>query len=101
MPRFLGQLLGEQETVAGFIMGQPQAAQQAVLRVGQRGLHPGQPGTVQHLVRHTAGAQHLQVTRHGIELRLRAKHLKRAAGALLVLDAGVSTQLLQAGAAVL
>jgi len=48
----------------------------------------------------TTSAQHLQVARHGIELRLRAKHLQRAAGALLVLDAGVSTQLLQASAAV-
>ena len=92
--------LGEHVAIAGFVVRQAQAAGQTVTRLGQRGLGDGELVAIEQFVGHAALLQHGDVALHGVELRLRAEQLQRAAGALLVCDAGVSAQLAQAVAAV-
>ncbi|MCY1520322.1 hypothetical protein D9M68_550970 [compost metagenome] len=98
--RDLGEAAREQVAVAGFVVGQAQAAREAVARAGQAGFDARQGVAVEQFIGHAAFLEHGDVALHRVELRLRAKELQRAAGAVLVLQAGVGAQLLQAAAAV-
>ncbi len=97
----LAQAGGEHLAIAGFVVRQAQAADKPVAGVRQTGLDLGELVAVEQFVGHAAFFEHGHVALHRIELRLAAKHLQRAAGALLVGDAGFGAQRLQAGAAVL
>ncbi|CFM34232.1 Uncharacterised protein [Bordetella pertussis] len=96
----LGQLQGEAPAIAGFVVGQAQAAGQLVQRARQRRLGGGQAVAVEQFVRHAALFEHGDVAPRGFHLRGGAEQLQRALGALLVLDAGIGAQGAQAVAAV-
>ena len=99
--RDLGQAAREQVAVAGLVVRQPQAAREAVARAGQRGFDACQRIAVEQFVGHAAFLEHRDVALHRVELRLRAEQLQGAAGAVLVLQASLGAQRLQAAAAVL
>ena len=98
--RDVGQRAREQVAVTGFVVRQAQAAGQQVARARERRFDRRQLAAVEQLVGHAALFEHGDVALHAVELRLRAKELQRALGAVLVADAGVGAQRAQAVAAV-
>ena len=98
--RHLGQAVRELEAVAGLVAGQAQRTDELLLRERQRRLGPDEAVAVEHLVRHAVLLQHLDVVADAVELLLRAEQLQRALRALVVGDAGLGAQRLQAVAAV-
>ena len=81
--------------------GRPQAADEAVRGGGEARLAGDAAGDVEELPLHAEAIQHARVVAGRVELRLLAKELQRAAGALVVGDAGRAPQITQAVAAVL
>jgi len=69
--------------------------------VRERGLHGDDAIAVEHLVGYAELAQDPDVLRHAVDLLLRAKQLQRAEAALVVGDARLPAERLQAIAAVL
>ena len=103
-PGFCGKLrevLSEQEAIAGFVAGKPQRADELFLHARERRFVLEDRFSVEQLVRHAVRLEDFDVLGGAIELLLRAEQLQRTQRALVVGDAGVGAQLLQAIAAVL
>ena len=97
----LGQAVGEFKAIAGLIAGQAQSAHKLLLGQLQCRLDLDKAGAVQHLKRYLVVLKHFHVFGYAIQLRLGAKQLQRALGAVVVANAGLGAQLFQAIAAVL
>ncbi|MHC2508597.1 hypothetical protein ACVII1_003835 [Bradyrhizobium elkanii] len=97
---FQRQGLREHMAVAGLVMRQPQPAGELFLHAGQRGLGGDAALAAEHLERHAVLLQHRDVVAGVIELGLLAKQLQRAARTLVIADADLAAQRLQAVTAV-
>ncbi len=92
-PRQFCQRIGEFEAVAGFIIGQAQAADELVLHMSKRGFRFGAIVAVEHFERYAVLTQHFDILADAVELVLLAKELKRALRPLVVFDAGILAQI--------
>ncbi len=94
------QPLGKQLAVAGFVVGEAQAASQLVADGGQRRFARGEFFARKQLVGHAGFFEHGDILGRAVELVLRAEHLQRALLAAFIGNAGVGAQLADAIAAV-
>ena len=98
--RQLGQGVGEQEAVAGFVMRQAQTPDEIDVGGGQARLGRDTARAVQNLARHAGGFQHIDVLVHVGQLFFGTKQLQRALLATVIGDAGLATQQVDLVAAV-
>ena len=99
-PGHFGQLVGEDEAITGFVMGQAQTARNAFAGAGQSRLGGNAAIGIEHLEWHAVLAQHLDILVRIGHLLGSAEQLQGTLGAVIIGDAGVTAQRIELVAAI-